>query len=77
MSNIRPPGNGEWSNEAVDTIKNFTHGVILQAQIAGYNQDDIPEVFLFVAITKDNVLFINQELCARNLAEWVPNEQEG
>lgn len=97
MSNIRPPGNGEWSKEAGDTIKKFTQGVILQAQIAGYNQDDIPEVFLFVAITKDvsfpslrnrltlitlfiafqNVLFINQELCARSLAEWVPNEQEG
>lgn len=77
MSNIRPPNNGEWPKEAADTIQSFTQGVILQAQIAGYTQDDLPEVYLFVSITKDNVLFINQELCARQLAEWIPNEQEG
>lgn len=53
MSNIRAPGNGEWSKEAADTIQSFTQGVILQAQIAGYTQDDLPEVFLFVSITKD------------------------
>lgn len=53
LSNIRPPGNGEWSEEAAETIKKFTQGVILQAQISGYNQDDLPEVFLFVTITKD------------------------
>lgn len=53
LSNIRAPDNGEWSKEAGDTIKNFTQGVILQAQIAGYNQDELPEVYLFVTITKD------------------------
>lgn len=103
MSNIRAPGGGEWSKEASDTIQSFSQGVVLQAQIAGYTQDDLPEVLLFASITKDvsflsvvsyknqsrlqliffflslfqNVLFINQELCARNLAEWVPNEVEG
>lgn len=98
LSNIRPPGDGEWSQEAADTITSFTQGVIMQAQIAGYTQDELPEVYLYVSITKDvsvdrrrrlaandslihvsfqNVLFINQELCARQLAEWVPNEQEG
>lgn len=53
MSNIRAPNNGEWSKEAADTIQNFTKDVILQAQIAGYTQDDLPEVYLFVSITKD------------------------
>ncbi|CRL06001.1 CLUMA_CG019060, isoform A [Clunio marinus] len=77
MSNIRPPSGSEWSKEAADTISSFTQGVILQAQIAGYTPDDIPEVYLFVSITKDNVLFINQELCARKLAEWIDTEQEG
>lgn len=53
MSNIRPPNNGEWSQLAADTVTSFTQGVILQAQIAGYTQDDLPEVFLFASITKD------------------------
>lgn len=53
MSNIRAPNSGEWSKEAADTIQSFTQGVILQAQIAGYTQDDLPEVFLFTSITKD------------------------
>lgn len=53
LSNIRAPNSGEWSKEAADTIASFTQGVILQAQIAGYTQDELPEVFLFVSITKD------------------------
>ncbi|KAG5670449.1 hypothetical protein PVAND_000713 [Polypedilum vanderplanki] len=75
LGNIRAPGGGEWSKESVETILSFTNGVILQAQISGYTQDDIPEVLLFVSISKDNVLFINQELCARNLAEWVDQQE--
>jgi A-kinase anchor protein 1 len=77
LSNIRPPNNSiEWSKDSMDTITSFTSGVILQAQVAGYTQDDVPEVLLFVSISKDNVLFINQELCARKLAEWIPNEEQ-
>ncbi|KAL7022623.1 hypothetical protein ACKWTF_012317 [Chironomus riparius] len=77
LSNIRPPNNSiEWSKESIDTITSFTSGVILQAQVAGYTQDDVPEVLLFVSISKDNVLFINQELCARKLADWIPNEEQ-
>lgn len=56
LSNIRPPiGTTEWSKEAADTIASFTHGVILQAQIAGYTADEppLPEIYLFVSITKD------------------------
>lgn len=100
MSNICAPNGGEWTQEAADTIQAYSSGRILQAQIAGYTQDDLPEVYLFASITKDvrfnfaaliltsthpcfisrlqNVLFINQELCARQLAEWVQQpEQEG
>lgn len=77
LSNVRPPnGQTEWSKESVETVLSFTNGVISQAQVAGYTQDDIPEVLLFVSISKDNVLFINQELCARKLAEWIPNEEQ-
>ncbi|KAL7022627.1 hypothetical protein ACKWTF_012317 [Chironomus riparius] len=54
LSNIRPPNNSiEWSKESIDTITSFTSGVILQAQVAGYTQDDVPEVLLFVSISKD------------------------
>lgn len=78
MSNIRAPNGEEWSQEAAETIQAYSAGRVLQAQIAGYTQDDLPEVYLFASITKDNVLFINQELCARQLAEWVQqSEQEG
>lgn len=52
MGNIAAP-NGEWSDEAADTIQSFTHGRILQAQICGYTQDNLPEVLLFTSITKD------------------------
>lgn len=64
MSNIRPPNNGEWSKEAVDTIQSFTQNAILQAQIAGYTQEGLPEVFLFVSITKD-VSFITNRIVLR------------
>lgn len=53
LSNVRAPNDGEWSKEAVDTIQSFTHGVVVQAQVAGYTSDDLPEVLLFVSITKD------------------------
>ena len=84
LSNIRAPGNGEWSKEAGDTIKKFTTGVILQAQIAGYNQNDLPEVFLFVTITKDVSLMIlftsdlstnlcfNSRMCCLSIKNFAP-----
>lgn len=61
LSNISPPnGSGEWSKESIETIHSFTNGVIIQAQVAGYTQDDIPEIFLFVSISKDvSAAFIN------------------
>jgi len=59
LSNIRPPnGEVEWTKEAADTITSFTNGVIIQAQIAGYTQDDVPEVYLYVSITKDVSLLL-------------------
>lgn len=58
LSNVRAPNGGDWSKEAVDTIQSFTHGVVVQAQVAGYTSDDLPEVLLFVSITKDVSLTI-------------------
>jgi A-kinase anchor protein 1, mitochondrial len=53
MSNIRPPNGGEWTKEASEIIQSFSQGAILQAQIAGYTPEDLPEVYLFASITKD------------------------
>jgi A-kinase anchor protein 1, mitochondrial len=59
LSNVRAPNGAEWSKEASDTILSFTNNVIIQAQVAGYTEENLPEVFLFVSITKDvSVKFI-------------------
>lgn len=75
LSNLRPKGD-EWSKEAADTLLSLTNGVILQAQVVDYTPDNIPEVYLFRSIAKDNVIFINQEIVARDLAVWEENVQE-
>lgn len=71
LSNIRPIGGTEWVPEAATVLQQLTKGIILQAQVAGYSTDGLPEVFLYACIAPDNVIFINQELVARGLAEWV------
>lgn len=57
LSNVKPPNNGEWKQEAAETIFKFTGGVVLQAQVAGYTDDDVPEVLLYVSISKDVSIF--------------------
>ena len=76
LSNIRPIGGGtEWLPEAATVLQQLTNGIILQPQVAGYSTAGLPEVFLYVCIAPDNVIFLNQELCARGLAEWVEVSQ--
>lgn len=53
LSNVRPAGGDEWSPEAVETIHRFSSNVVLQAQVAGYTDDDVPEILLYVLIGKD------------------------
>uniref|UniRef100_A0A336KDN8 CSON006628 protein n=1 Tax=Culicoides sonorensis TaxID=179676 RepID=A0A336KDN8_CULSO len=75
LSNIQPKGL-EWVPEASEVLYSLTSGIVLQAQVAGYSGDGLPEVYLYACFAKDNVVFINQELVARGLAEWVPNTQQ-
>ncbi|XP_063707144.1 A-kinase anchor protein 1, mitochondrial [Culicoides brevitarsis] len=75
LSNIKPTGL-EWVPEASEVLYSLTSGIVLQAQVAGYSQDGLPEVYLYACFAKDNVVFINQELVARGLAEWVPTQQQ-
>lgn len=53
LSNVRAPNGEEWPMEAMETILNFSRGVVLQAQVAGYTDDDVPEILLYVLISQD------------------------
>lgn len=70
LSNVQPIDSC-WSPEAADILCKLTKGIVLQAQVAGYNSHNIPEIYLFACLGPNNVIFINKELVARNLAKWV------
>ncbi|XP_037931380.1 A-kinase anchor protein 1, mitochondrial [Teleopsis dalmanni] len=70
LSNIEPKG-FTWSKEGADILCKLTRGIVLQAQVAGYNSHNIPEIYLFACLGPNNIVFINKELVARNLAKWV------
>ncbi|XP_037724079.1 A-kinase anchor protein 1, mitochondrial [Drosophila subpulchrella] len=70
LSNIEPIGE-TWSIEAAEILNQLTKGIVLQAQVAGYNSHNIPEIYLFASLGPNKVIFINKELVARNLAKWV------
>lgn len=71
LSNLKPKGNNEWSPEAAEVLESLSKGLILQAQVAGYTAEGLPEVYLYASLARDNVIFINLELFARGLAEWI------
>lgn len=70
LSNVKPNGDSGWTPEASEALYSLTKGLILQAQVAGYTPEGLPEVYLFASLARDNVIFINQELAARQLAVW-------
>ncbi|XP_052865876.1 KH domain-containing protein akap-1 [Anopheles cruzii] len=73
LSNIQPidESQNSWSTDATELFRRLTNGVIMQAQVAGYTAEGLPEIYLFSSIAKDNVVFINKELVARGFARWV------
>ncbi|XP_053684070.1 A-kinase anchor protein 1, mitochondrial [Sabethes cyaneus] len=71
LSNVKPYGDSGWLPEASEVLHSLSKGLILQAQVAGYTADGLPEIYLFASLARDNVIFINQELVARNLAVWM------
>ncbi|KAL5275882.1 AKAP1 family protein [Megaselia abdita] len=73
LSNI-VPNEESWSPKSGEVLYNLTRGVVLQAQVAGYNSDNTPEIYLYASIGPNNIVFINKELVARNLAKWVETE---
>lgn len=70
LSNVEPIDSC-WTADAADILSKLTKGIVLQAQVAGYNSHNIPEIYLFACLGPNNVIFINKELVARNLAKWV------
>lgn len=43
----------EWSQEAADLVFQLSQGRVLQAQVAGYTVDGLPEVFLYATLGPD------------------------
>lgn len=70
LSNVKPNDESGWTKDASEVLYSLTKGLILQAQVAGYTADGLPEIYLFASLARDNVIFINQELAARQLAVW-------
>lgn len=70
LSNVKPIDESGWLKEASEVLYSLTKGLILQAQVAGYTAEGLPEIYLFASVARDNVIFINQELAARQLAVW-------
>lgn len=69
LADIKPKG-GEWSLEASQAIVELTQFRTQQAQITSYTENGIPEIRLYSFLSPNNIVFINQELVARNYAEW-------
>lgn len=74
LSNLKPSGDSGWSPAASEALYSLSKGLILQAQVAGYTAEGLPEIYLYASLARDNIIFINHELVARGLAEWVENE---
>lgn len=43
----------EWSPEAAEVLYSLTSGLVLQAQVSGYAEDGLPEVYLYACYAKD------------------------
>lgn len=73
---VKPANNElEWSGEALRIMAGLTAGQLLHAQVAGYDEAGLPLVHLYLTLHPQQVIFLNQELVDRGLAEWdIPTE---
>lgn len=68
---VKPANNEpEWSGEALRIMAGLTAGQLLHAQVAGYDEAGLPLVHLYLTLHPQQVIFLNQELVDRGLAEW-------
>lgn len=72
LANIEPK-DGEWNQEAYDTVAHMCNGIVGQAQIEGYINTNI-YVNLYLNIHKHGVISLADELIARGFAESVTLE---
>lgn len=54
LSNVKPNGESGWTPEASEALSSLTKGLVLQAQVAGYTAEGLPEVYLFASLARDN-----------------------
>ncbi|XP_077294459.1 A-kinase anchor protein spoonbill [Arctopsyche grandis] len=74
LAHVAPVDGGEWSPDAVQVIAGLTSGQLLQAQVVGYNEDGLPQVYLYLTLGPQQVISLNRELVVRGLAEWCDQE---
>ncbi|XP_034840514.1 A-kinase anchor protein 1, mitochondrial isoform X2 [Maniola hyperantus] len=68
---VKPAKNeAEWSGEALRIMAGLTAGQLLHAQVAGYDEEGLPLVHLYLTLSPQQVIFLNRELVDRGLAEW-------
>ncbi|KAK4875242.1 hypothetical protein RN001_011664 [Aquatica leii] len=76
LANIRPIGgdDAEWAEEAFNLVADLTRGAIMYTQVAEYTDEGIPLVLIYVAVSPQQVIFLNGELVNRGFAEWISAE---
>ncbi|XP_045785728.1 A-kinase anchor protein 1, mitochondrial isoform X1 [Maniola jurtina] len=68
---VKPAKNeADWSGEALRIMAGLTAGQLLHAQVAGYDEEGLPLVHLYLTLSPQQVIFLNRELVDRGLAEW-------
>ncbi|KAF5269684.1 hypothetical protein FQA39_LY08607 [Lamprigera yunnana] len=73
LANIRPleGEDAEWAPEAYTMVADLTKGNIVSTQVAEYTTDGIPLVLIYVIVSSQEVLLLNNELVNRGFAEWI------
>jgi len=49
-----------WSADAAVILNKLTKGIVLQAQVAGYNSHNIPEIYLFASLGPNVSIYLFQ-----------------
>ncbi|XP_033345702.1 KH domain-containing protein akap-1 [Bombus vosnesenskii] len=72
LANVQPK-DGEWNQEAYNTVAQMCTGIVGQAQIEGYINTNT-YISLYLNIQKHGVISLADELIARGFAESIPLE---
>ncbi|KAI4460876.1 tudor domain containing protein [Holotrichia oblita] len=76
LANVRPLAGERWSDEAYSIVAELTKGALTYTQVADYTNEGVPLVLMYIFVGPQEVVFLNEELVNRGLAEWVPLTQQ-